>query len=566
MVLTESEQTKGFQAYIDFFEALFELPTNLEQFMPRLSEALQKICPLLRVSEVELCLDAPSTKLAPEGVNRKKTVYKDGMANRQESYIQKIETDEGGTAFLKFYPIEGEFWGEEEKKWLDLIAEMLFVYAGRARMGSLLTKALQTDMMTGLPNITEFVSHGNRLIGRGLISEYSAVYYNVRNFKYVNQIVAYHNGNEVMVQYAQKAAAIIEGEEILARLGGDNYIALVRKERLDDFLDYMNHISVEVATPGGVKQIPLGIRAGIYIIPEQIHHIGEAITGCSVALQEAKQDASADFVYYTEELSRKIMQEKQVQVQFEQALKKKEFIAFLQPKVDMKTGRICGAEALARWIHEGQIVPPIEFIPVLERDGSICQLDFEILRQACEYIKKWVEEGKKPVRISVNISRLHLTNEHFMEQLIGIVDAYQIDHKYLEVELTETANYEQYGVMQDIFAGLKKAGFSTSIDDFGTGYSSLTLLKRLEVDVLKLDKSFLWELDRDDVIDIKERIVIRNVISMANELGIKVLAEGVETMKQRDFLLENSCNLAQGFLYAKPMSIEEFEKSPLFEQ
>lgn len=559
-MLMEGREVQRYQAFAEFTRELFRLPMQIEQYMVGLHGPLHVICPFLSVGRIEMWIDAPSTELVPNGLKQKKLIYNNGIIELTDAYKKEFRTEEGGLSTWIFYPIKGEFFGENEIKWLDMVAEMLFVYGGRARMGGLLTQALRTDMMTGLPNVAEFLEHGNRLIAKHKITQYTAIYYNIKNFKYVNQIVAYRNGNQVMVQYAKKANAFMQGEEMLARLGGDNYIALVHNDRLEAFLTYLGDIWVDVATAAGVKQIPLGFRAGITPITGSVHHIGEIITSCSVALQIAKDEATSDIVYYTDELSKRVMHDKKVQLQFERALENGEFVAFLQPKVYMKTGEICGAEALARWIHEGQIVSPAAFIPVLERDGSICQLDFEILRQTCAYIKKWTDQGKKPVCISVNMSRLHLTDPNFIEDLIQIVDSYQIDHKYIEIELTETASYEEYNVMVDLNTKLKAAGFMTSIDDFGTGYSSLTLLKRLDVDVLKLDRSFLWEINRDETVDEKDRIVIKGVIQMANDLGIHVLAEGVETTKQRDFLVENACSIAQGFLYAKPMQVDEFEK------
>ena len=200
---------------------------QIEQFMDQLNETLQLICPVLCVGRVETWIDAPSTGLAPDGLNQKKVVYSDGVVESKDVYKKEFRTEEGGISTWIFYPIRGEFFAENDIKWLELVAEMLFVCSGRSRMGGLLTRALRTDMMTGLPNVAAFFSHGNQLIAMHKITQYSAVYFNIKNFKYVNQIVAYQNGNQVMVQYAKKAEAFMTGEEIIARFGGDNYVALV---------------------------------------------------------------------------------------------------------------------------------------------------------------------------------------------------------------------------------------------------------------------------------------------------------------------------------------------------
>ena len=204
-MLMEGREVQRYQAFADFSRELFQLPMQIDQYMAGLHGSLHVICPFLSVGRIEMWIDAPSTELVPNGLKQKKPIYNNGIVELTDAYKKEFRTEEGGLSTWVFYPLKGEFFGENEKNWLDMVAEMLFVYSGRARMGGLLTQALRTDMMTGLPNVAEFLEHGNRLIATHKITQYTAIYYNIKNFKYVNQIVTYRNGNQVMVQYAKKA-------------------------------------------------------------------------------------------------------------------------------------------------------------------------------------------------------------------------------------------------------------------------------------------------------------------------------------------------------------------------
>lgn len=242
---------------------------------------------------------------------------------------------------------------------------------------------------------------------------------------------------------------------------------------------------------------------------------------------------------------------------FPKALEQEEFLVYYQPKVSLPENRLCGCEALVRWLREGKIVPPMEFLPVLEREGSICALDFYVFEKVCCDIRKWLDTGIEPVRISVNFSKVHLHNLQLAEDIIAVMEKYSVDSKYIEIELTETLSYENYQTLIKFVDAMKKKGIHTSIDDFGTGYSSLNLLKDLNVDIIKLDKSFLQNIEKRNK---QDEIVIKNIVNMVKELDMEVIAEGVETFDQADFLRNINCCMAQGFLYDRPLPQKEFQK------
>lgn len=249
---------------------------------------------------------------------------------------------------------------------------------------------------------------------------------------------------------------------------------------------------------------------------------------------------------------------KEIENIFPEAIKNEEFKVYYQPKVRIEDGKIIGAEALCRWVRNGSIVPPMQFIPVLERSSSICVLDFYMLEHVCCDIRRWLDEGRKVVKVSVNLSRMHLGNEMLLENILGIIDRHGVPHEYLEIELTETSADVDFDELKNIVNGLHESNVSTAVDDFGTGFSSLKLITELPWGVLKIDKSFIPE---DSNEHSKREKILRHIITMSNDLGMECMAEGVETLDQARLLHQMECYLAQGFYYAKPMPCEDYEKN-----
>ena len=212
---------------------------------------------------------------------------------------------------------------------------------------------------------------------------------------------------------------------------------------------------------------------------------------------------------------------------------------------------------MVRWNHPTKgMLPPGMFIPLCEENGLICLVDFYVLEEVCRQMKRWKEADKKLIKVSVNFSRLHLSNKSFVDKLVHTVKKYDLEPSNLEIELTETVAYEEMDKLLDVMHKIKEAGFGLSMDDFGSGYSSLNLLREMPVDVLKLDKGFLDDCGDSDAS--REKRIISHIISMAKDLEISVLAEGVETMQQKEFLRESNCDMIQGYYYAKPMPTELF--------
>lgn len=240
--------------------------------------------------------------------------------------------------------------------------------------------------------------------------------------------------------------------------------------------------------------------------------------------------------------------------QFESALKKEEFHVFYQPKVSLHNYQMVGAEALCRWFHNGVVIPPDSFIPALEQGDDICRLDFYMLDHACRDIRHWFDEGRKCVKVSVNLSRKHKVDKKLIYDIVEIIDRHKVPHDLIEIELVESTSDMAFPQLKEIVLGLKKFGIGTSVDDFGTGYSSLNLIRDLPWEVLKIDKRFLPQ----NTSDKKQYIMIKHLIAMGQDLGLDCIVEGVETVEQVKILKEYNCYMAQGNFFDKPLPSNEF--------
>ena len=270
---------------------------------------------------------------------------------------------------------------------------------------------------------------------------------------------------------------------------------------------------------------------------------------------KAKNNESIHF--YNDNIRLSILNENQIESEMEEALKKDQFKMYLQAKVSFNTNKFVGSEALVRWIHPTKgLIPPDHFIPLFEKNGFIENIDLYVFEQACKTILSWIERGLEPIPISVNLSRAHIFKNNLPQVLAGIAKKYNVPTKYLELELTESVVFENTEILLNSLMQLKSCGFLISMDDFGTGYSSFHMLKDIPVDVIKLDKIFI-----DDITDRKRcQSIIKGITTIAREININVIAEGVETKEQVDFLHEAGCDLGQGYLFSRPIVVEEFEK------
>jgi EAL domain-containing protein (putative c-di-GMP-specific phosphodiesterase class I) len=346
---------------------------------------------------------------------------------------------------------------------------------------------------------------------------------------------------------------------IIIRLGGDKYIGIFDRKVKRDVFELLSGTNVPY-DDAGEKSVRVSAAAGIYMLPNpfMMKSPGDIMDKIMIAGNAAKRETEGAIVIYDDKMKAEKDRVKKVQTEYKKGLEKEEFLVYYQPKVDIVTRKLVGAEALCRWMKKGKIVPPMEFIPILEINNDICELDFYMLHGVCADIRRWLDENRKPVRVSVNLSRKHLSDMDLLEHIMKTIDAHQIPHQYIEIELTETTTDVEFRDLKRVVTGLQQCGVFTSVDDFGMGYSSLNLIREIPWNVLKIDRCFL-PADNDSDTSVTS-MMYRHVVAMALDLGLECITEGVETTKQIEILRRNHCRIAQGFYFDKPMPVEQFEK------
>ena len=384
--------------------------------------------------------------------------------------------------------------------------------------------------------------------------QYNAYYFNLTRFGLINKRYGVKETDRIIARYSAEVVDFLEKGECLGRLGGDNFAALIRKERNEEFLSFVSGVQTYGILEGKKDPITIGAVIGIVEINENIEDCANVLNDCAMAMNIAKHIQKKPFAYASKEFKEKVLRRNQMIAAFPNAIKNREFKAFYQPKVSIEDYSIVGAEALVRWQQDGSFVSPGEFIPAFEQNDIVCELDFYILEQVCMDIREWLDRGIEPVRMSVNFSRKHLSNKNLAEDIMRIINQYKIDGKYIEIELTETVDEEEAGLLIAFMNQMRRYSILMTIDDFGTGYSSLNMLRSFPFDVLKIDKSLVDNMEESD------HIILSNVVKMASELKMDVVAEGVETWEQVDYLKTVKCSVVQGFLFDRPMPKEQFEE------
>lgn len=473
------------------------------------------------------------------------------------SFEKTIITGEGGVIEIGLHKGCGySDWTTEDKEEIDMILDVFFFHFGKFRMINMVKKSIMIDSRTGLPNTQGFIADAEKIINEKEIQTYNAYCFNLKRFGLINKKFGNKEADQILIRYAEALIDFMNEDECVARLGGDNFIALIKQDRTDEFLRFVSEVKVHATLAG--RQVPVTISAsvGIYVLDETVEYYDQVISRSAMAMNVAKNVLKKPYLYYSQELNERVDMEKKILADFRQALKNREFQVYYQPKVETDAYEIVGAEALVRWFKNGELVLPGVFIPTIERDGSICDLDFYVLEQVCSDIKEWQEKGLTVRRVSVNFSRKNLSNPSLAEDIMDVLSRYGIGADYIEIEVTETVDEEEQGLLSEFMEKMKANHIAVAIDDFGTGYSSLNILRTFPVDVLKIDKSFIDNQEHTE----NDQVVLSNIVRMAKQLNMDVVSEGVENWEQVEFLHDMDCNIVQGFLFDKPIKKEDFEQ------
>lgn len=372
----------------------------------------------------------------------------------------------------------------------------------------------------------------------------------IDGFKYFNDMFGYEEGNDLLRYIWREVGESLNTGELLAHGVADTFIFLLHFDTRDELLWRINdlclHLSHYHTRTGQVYKLALSLW--IYEVDGETDDIVSMADRADIARQTIKNKGDTAWAFYDGAVRNKLLHEKEIESQMEKALLDGEFIAYYQPKYSTAEQKLIGAEALVRWQRsDGSIVSPSEFIPLFERNGFITKLDRYMFHNVCKQQMLWLQQGLKPLPVSVNMSRMCLYDPHLVDEYIEVLEESGLPPGYVEIELTESAIFENTEVMNGVIEALHKAGFKVLMDDFGTGYSSMVMLKDVNIDVLKLDKSFV-----DDIGDERSEKIISNIIYLAHSLQIEVIAEGVETEVQFVFLQSVGCDYIQGYYFGRP--------------
>lgn len=409
------------------------------------------------------------------------------------------------------------------------------------------------DPITKKGNIYYFRKKGQEMLDKEKSKENQyLLVLDINKFKMINKAYGYKTGDTILNGIGEELEKTLGKQSLICRYSNDYFAVLF--EYAEDIRKIVNTLVKNIENLKIDSNVyNLSVNMGIYKLTDADTNISVAMDKAIIAHSASKGDVFDKFHIYDEKMEKELEKESKIEQEMYQALMNNEFKVYYQPKVYVQDEKLYGAEALVRWEHNGKMVPPSEFVPLFEKNKFILKLDAYVFEQVCSDMKKWKEKyGKEPV-ISVNVSREHFLDEHFLEKYMLIATKNGINTNKIDLEITESATVEAGIDIIEIMNKMKKLEFLISIDDFGTGYSSLSTLQDMPADILKIDKSFV------DRIGKNEKNMIDYILTMAKELKLTTIAEGVETKEQRDYLLEKECDIIQGYYYAKPMPEEEFE-------
>lgn len=411
------------------------------------------------------------------------------------------------------------------------------------------------DSLTGLPNRVLFNDRLRQSMAQARRNNWilGVLFLDLDRFKLVNDTLGHATGDQLLKQVAARLTASLRPSDTVSRLSGDEFAVILSELSGPQNAGRVSQkILKALAAPYDLEghEVFVTVSIGITLYPSDSDDIETLVRDADAAMYGAKAAGRNNYQYYTASMNARAAEKLQLETRMRRALERKEFTLHYQPKIDISSGRISGLEALLRWQSPDQgLVPPAQFIPLLEETGLIVQVGEWVAQAACIQIRNWLDAGIRPVPVAINLSARQLRQPGFSDVMRRALDASCIEPRLVQIEITESSLMENPGEAIIVLEQLENLGILLAADDFGTGYSSLSYLKRFPLDALKIDRSFV----RDITIDADDAVIARTVITLAHSLGLKVVAEGVETEEQLAFLGENRCDEAQGYLFAKPL-------------
>ncbi|OZI10379.1 PAS domain S-box protein [Bacillaceae bacterium SAS-127] len=428
----------------------------------------------------------------------------------------------------------------------------------RKRYEQTIYRMAHYDSLTGLPNRTMFIKELTTALQQAETAgnKIALMFIDLDYFKKINDTLGHAIGDSLLVQVSKRLQKQLRKGDIISRFGGDEFVVLLKDIKREDvdFVAKRLLASLSMKFDFDRTEVYTSPSIGISIFPD--HGKGQELLlkNADIAMYVAKQNGKNTYQFFNQELQDSLSRKLRLEIDLRKAIKKQQLQVYYQPKISTLTNEIVGAEALARWFHpELGFISPAEFIPIAEENGLISSIGDWVLTTACQQMKKWHEQGSEKLTISVNVSLRQFMRSNFALKVQHVLKETQLDTKYLELEITESMTVDVNFALT-ILQQLKNLGIQISIDDFGTGYSSLKHLSEFPIDHLKIDQSFVRDLNE------KNQAIIKTIINLAHNMGLAVIAEGVETKQHATFLKEQMCNQLQGYFFSRPVPPDEFSR------
>ncbi len=436
-----------------------------------------------------------------------------------------------------------------------VILGVLYILNYRKRME--LDKVINIDSVTGFYTQHKFVYEAKKILENNTNKSYTILTMDIDNFKYVNEIYGYELGTAVLIRLAEHLREASANALLIARSFGDNFIFLFETAVLEANID----LGLSRANPSITKlnreigaDYTFSFSVGSYVIKDSKEDVNYMIDCANMARNLGKSTVGTTYYKFTEIMNKERITNNEIAASMMNAIEEKEFILYYQPKVDLRTKEIVGAEALVRWVSNDKIVPPNHFVPIFEKNGFISRLDIYVFEEVCRFIHD--NRNMCIPKIAINLSGITIQKEDLVEKLLDLTRRYIVSPSEIDIEITETAFVKRFDIFTVRVRDLRMAGFTISMDDFGAGISSLNRLKSMEIDAIKIDREFIVNSLEDE----KGTRIIKNIIRMAKDINVEIVAEGIEMSAQSQFLLENGCDVGQGYFFSKPLPEEQFVK------
>jgi diguanylate cyclase (GGDEF)-like protein/PAS domain S-box-containing protein len=434
--------------------------------------------------------------------------------------------------------------------------------AAQAATIAKMTHLAQHDFLTGLPNrllLNDRLNHAITLAERNG-AQLMVLFLDLDNFKHINDSLGHAVGDKLLQSVAKRLTSCTRSSDTVSRQGGDEFIVVAPDEKHGEGVSpTAEKILAAIALPHLVPGHQLQVRTsiGISVYPRDGKDADTLVKNADAAMYHAKKCGRDNYQFFNGEMNVRAVERQIIESHLRYALDREEFVLHYQPKVDLVTGQISGSEALVRWRHPQRgLMLPDHFVPIAEDCGLIGQIGSWVLRQACKQAKEWEDGGLQPGPVAINVSASEFRSQGYLEQVRGVLDDTRLDARNLELELTESVLMNNVESSQSTLCALKELGIKLVVDDFGTGYSSLSYLQQFPIDTLKIDQSFV----RDLAVASDNGIIVAAVIGMGRNLRLRVIAEGVETNEQCQFLRGLECDEGQGFYFSRPVAADQFAR------